>query len=471
MAAMSTADAAILDDAVLNGRVVYIAGASAVQKGFDAIMGTMFQGTPIRFKDTASANYEGVAGKLAAAAGTGTGNWPIGTNVAVLYRVKGGSAFGVFPVARNTAIEAMDFTSTACGATGSGTAAAPYICTLTTGTRTPDAGISDVAPALFTNPINTEGEIAAAALTPSELAVLTTTPLYGLAFGLPVTSTVPTTVKFNKSAISAIMSGGAYTWNMVDASLPADDILICRRTPGSGTQAVNNLYYGNYPCDTTTAFNAPLDRSVSAAWDPVARSFTVAAANTGGPIVIENAASGDVRKCLDAAAAGGTYSTSDRDGLPVTVTITGAHKAIGVLSMDSLANSVLTPVTPVVAGGSNALWQFRPLDGAGTYTWDNSALPPVATGTGKFPTLANYVDGTWDMQGLEAFNVPARTTGNKAAFLANLVKQAQSPTVLAGISSLKNVAAAIGGVNPAGTQVLRTAYVGNNQCAPLNRNY
>lgn len=468
MAAMSTADKTVLDDAVNNGRVVYISGASAVQKGFDAIVNSMFSTGGVRFKDNqASANYEGAAGPLTTAAG----GWPVGTNVAVIYRVKGGSGYGVFPVARNQGIEVMALNSTVCGATGAGTNASAYICPISATTMIPDAGISDVAPALFINPYNTEGETAAASLTASELAVLTSTPLYHLAFGLPVTATVPTTVAFNRSIVASILTGNVGTWDMVDSSLPADDILICRRTPGSGTQAVFNLYYGNYPCDTSAAFNAPLDRTVSAAWNASTRTFTVPAGNLGGPVVIENASSGDVRKCLDAADAGGSYTTTDRDGHNVAVTITGAHKAIGVLSADSLGNSVLTPVAGQSIGGSNAKWQFRSLDGAGTFTWDNAAVAPVATGTGKFPTLANFIDGTWDAQGLESFNVPNRTTGNKAAFLANLVIKAQDPAVLAGIASLKYVSGAVPGGSYTGPQVMRTAYVNNNQCAPLNRNY
>lgn len=452
MAAMTAAEQTIVNDANTNGRVVYISGASAVKSGFTAIVASMFTGSTIRFAEGASSNYLAVAGKLTSAAGT----WAAGSNAIVIYRVKGGSAFGVDPVARNTAIESLAVTSAACGATGAGTSASPYICA--TDTRTPDAGVSDVAPALFHGAYNTEGEVAAPALTGTELALLTSTPIYGIEFGLPVTKNVGL-INLNKATVAAVMTGNVGTWNAVDAT-QTGDILICRRVPGSGTQAVTNMYYGNYPCDTGSALNVPADRDASTAWDPVARKFTVTP-GTGGLVVIENSSSGEVKNCLDKAVTGGTYGTFDRSGNPVTVDMgAGGHKAIGVLSMDSLANSTTT-----------GNWQFRSLDGAGTITWDNTAAAPVTSGTGRFPTLASYMDGTWDMQGWVSFNMPARTTGNKAALLNTFANKAQDPTVLAGIAALKNVAAAIPGGTYSGAQVLRSAYVNGNQCAPLNRNY
>jgi hypothetical protein len=115
-------------------------------------------------------------------------------------------------------------------------------------------------------------------------------------------------------------------------------------------------------------------------------------------------------------------------------------------------------------------WQFRSLDGAGTYVGDNMAAP-VATGTGKFPTLASYTDGTWDMQGWISFNIPNRTVGEKRAVVDNFLLQAQNPAILASITDLKNVAAAIPGGSYSGAQVLRSQYLNNNQCAPLNRNF
>lgn len=455
-----------VDDANANNRVVYISGASAVKGGFTAIINSLFTGTPHWFAEGPRTNYLAAAGQLRAAAG----GWPAGTNVVVIYRTAGGSIFGVNPVARNTPIASLDVRSASCGGAdrGTGTPADPFICTQDS--RVPDAGVADVAPALFKSPVNTEGETAAPSLTPAELATLTATPIYGLAFGIPVTGNVPAAgllpdaqnpsagVRFSRSIVSAILTGNVGTWNQVDSRLPAADIVICRRTPGSGTQAVMNLWAGNYPCG---AANAPADRDSSAAWNPVTRTFTHTA-DTGGLVVVENFSSGDVRTCLDTAVSGGSYATRDRDGKPVTVNFGGGgHRAIGVLSLDSMDRS-----------RADGHWQFRSLDDAGTITWNPDATPaPVTSGAGKFPTLLAYESGEWDLQGWISFNVPARTTGNKRALLNNFLSEARNPAILAGLPSLRHVAAGIPGPGRSGPQVLDAVYAGNNQCGPYNRNF
>ena len=465
-AAMSAAELLIVNDAVTNGRVLFISGASATQKGFTGIINSMFTGTTVRFANTtaSSKDFEAVAGKLAA----GAGAWS-NQNVIIIDRVKGGSVWGVNSVARNEKIEALVVNSD-CGSDGSGTASLPYTCattgevdTATTGIA-PDAGVSDVAPALFKGPINTEGETAAESLSEAELAELVASPIYALAFGVPVTKNLPM-INLNKAAVSAIMAGSVGTWAQVDSSLATvanptgGDIVVCRRVPGSGTQAVDNLYFGGFPC-SDASYNVPADRYNSGAWDDATRTFTVTGAS-GGLVVVENSTSGDVVNCLDKAVTGGTFAGKDRDGHAVAVDFgAGGHKAIGVLSMDSLAKSK-----------STGNWQFRSLDGAGTITWDNTANAPVTTGTGKFPTLANLIDGTWDLQGWISFQIPTRTTGAKKELAEAFLLKAQNPAILTAITDLKNVAAAIPGGAYSGAQVLRAQYLNNNQCAPLNRNF
>lgn len=486
---LTLAQQAIVNDANTNNRVVFISGASAVQAGFTGIISSLING-PIRLANTTanSRDFEAVAGTLIAAAG----GWTAGSNVIVIYRTKGGSVFGVDPVARNQAIESLNVTSTTCGDSrpgggvgtgGAGTSTSPYVCTTSLNSRIPDVGVSDVAPRLFHGDYNTEGgEIGgpnggnpAPALIASELAALgVPVPLYGLAFGVPITKNVGL-VDLDKATISAIMTGNLGTWNQVNSTLAADDILICRRVPGSGTQAVFNMYFGNYPCNTTNAFNVPADRNASAAWDDATNTYTVSP-GTGGVVVIENSTSGDVRKCLNSAVTGLPYTTSDRDGNLVNVSFTSPNnKAVGVLSMDSLSNS------NVAGNGPDGIpnnaddtgnWQFRSLDGAGTITWNTAFTGnPVVSGTGKFPTLAEYETGDWDEQGWISWNVPTRTTGNKLAFANNFRLAAQNPAILASINTLKFVAAAIPGGIYTGPQVLDATYLNRNQCAPYNRNF
>ena len=468
-AAMTPAHAAVIDGAAT--RVFYISGASATQAGFTEIINAMFvPASVIRLANTtaSSKDYEAVAGTLAA----GTGPWA-GQTAIIIDRVKGGSVMGVNPVARAEAIETLIVTSATCGASGAGTAASPYTCDLSDGSeakphKVPDAGISDVAPGLFQSPFNTEGETPAEALNATELAQFANKvynkPIYALAFGVPVTNN--TNVALNRAAVAAIMTGNVGTWNQVSSTLPADDIVVCRRVQGSGTQAVDNLHFGNYPCSSD--FNVPAARDASGAWDGV--NYTVTGTE-GGLVVIENSTSGDVRNCLTAAANpdGATYATKDRDGHAVTVTFepkVGGHRAIGVLSMDSV-------------GSSNAAgaWSFRSLDGAGTVTCTGTCpatTAPVLSGTGTFPTQANLMNGSWDLQGWVSWNVPVRTQGNaaKAGLASRFVAVAQNPTIIAGLNNLKHTAAALPTpFSPySGANVMKAAYLGGSQCAPLNRN-
>ncbi|WP_342617529.1 hypothetical protein [Rhodoferax sp. GW822-FHT02A01] len=458
----------LVNAANTSGQIVFISGASAVQKGFDALVTNLLNNVVYFNNDGTTAlngsGYVAVAGNLKAAAGA----WPAGSAVIVIYRNSGGSIYGVNSVARAESITSLNVTAATCGASGAGTTAAPYKCDSVN--RVPDAGMSDVAPIFFTAPVNTEGETPATALTTAERALLTSKPMYAQAFGIPVTKNVEATAKFNRATVAAIMSGQVVDWSSVAGTTVGGDIVICRRTPGSGTQAVMNMWAGNYPC-SSSATQLPLNRDDSAAWDPVARKFTVAN-GAGSAIVIENDSSGNVRTCLDKAVTGGSYTAKDRDGNPVTIDFgtpgdgtfpTGGYKAIGVLSLDSIGSSLTT-----------GNWQFRSLDGAGQITGDglSTTVGPVTSGTGTFPTVAALTTGDWAMQGWTSFNIPtARTTGAKLAFVNQFLASAQSPAVLAAVKETKWTAAAIPNGSNASAQTLNVSYAGGNQCAPLNRNY
>ncbi len=469
-AAMSAAAAALVSQATASNQIVFISGASAVQKGFQSLAANMVTGDTYFNNDGVTAvngsGYVAVAGNLTNA----TGTWAAGSAVIIIYRNSGGSVYGVNPVARNQAIQSLLVDST-CGSVGDGSVATPYKCTSSaTTTRVPDAGMSDVAPVFFTAPVNTEGEVADTALTAAERALMVAKPMYAQAFGIPVTKNVESTASLNRATVAAIMSGQIGDWSQV-AGASAGDIVICRRTPGSGSQAVMNMWAGNYPC-SNVAQQLPLNRADSAAWNATTRTFTVAnGAGQGAPIVIENDSSGAVRNCLNAAVTGGTYTAKDRSGANVTVDFgttaagtlpAGGYKAIGVLSLDSLGFSTTT---------SN--WQFRSLDGAGKITGDglSTTVGPVTTGTGTFPTVAALNTGDWNMQGWTSFNIPTRTTGAKLAFVNAFLAQAQNPAVLAAVTETKWTASAIPDGNNTGAQTLNVSYANNNQCAPLNRNY
>ena len=118
-AALTTAQKAVIDDANANNRILFISGASAVQKGFTGIISALIPGAKTFYtdkngKDTAGKanthSYEAVAGVLDSSAG---GAWA-GKNVILVYRVAGGSVWGVNPVARAQAIDSLNVSSTTC---------------------------------------------------------------------------------------------------------------------------------------------------------------------------------------------------------------------------------------------------------------------------------------------------------------------------------------------------------------------
>ncbi len=482
-------------EARLAGRVFFVSGASATQAGFTSIIGTLFSGTPYRLVNTTtttSRDYEAVAGVMA------VGPW-VGQTAIIIDRVKGGSVFGVNPVARDTNmdatapnegefIESLFVHEADCPATtGTGIDTSPYNCSLadnstvtlpapygltTRAKMTPNAGISDVAPRHFLNPHNTEGETAALALNDQELAEFADTtynkPIYTLAFGVPVTNNI--SPRLTRASVAGIMTGAFGKWNQVDSTVAAEDIVVCRRVQGSGTQAVDNLYFGGFSCSDSLV-NAPAARDATTAWNPVTGNYTIAAGS--GYQVIENSTSGDVRNCLVAAAnpAGASYTTKDRNGVSKTVTFAakaGGHKAIGVLSMDSLTSSNATAAVD---------WSYRSLDGVGRVGCEDVLGCPAdtslatTTGTGRFPLKASLKDGTWDLQGWISWNVPTRTSNDLVlgAVAQEFVTAAQNPAVLSGLNALKNVALALPAPFSAytGADVSDVQYVGGNQCGPL----
>ena len=502
-AGLSAADQTTLKATIAAGNYISIAGASAVQAGFEGIIASVLN-NPVYYVDTGSitsANYVAVSGTLK----TPVGKFKAATQVVIHYRVAGGSFNGIYPVARNTAIDALDVTNCSA-ATGAGTAASPYVC-VTRGPNSaaansalnavglvPDAGISDVDPSFFTVADNLEGETTPAALTSAEVADLTATPIYAQGFGIPLTRNISTSLVLSQQIYSSIMTGAFSDWSQVPTSTDSGALVICRRIAGSGTQAVTNLFAGNVGCSGAAV--STVDRSASAAFVPANGTTNAyydvpAAVNANGGtgiIVIENNSSGDVRKCLDAAYFGGTYTTKDRDSkVALNVNFgTGGYKAIGVLSLDSLSKSVSTVATaPVTLGNANGAWQFRALGGNGIATGLNitgssatTVVAPSYTGTGTLPTLANIQTGDWAMQGYESYNVPSRTTGDKRGVVDQISKAAQSAAVLRSVASLAWASLSLpdfvtgnSTASADATNVLQAAHANNSLCAPLQRQY
>lgn len=395
--------------------LVYLTGASAP----DGFMGDIVESmmSNVTYYQNVSANgafqhraYAGTAANI-----PGVAN---GTRVLFMKRSKGGSIFGVNPVARAQRVESIDVNNCTAGA---GTKASPYVCgTLgidpgvagaglpSNAGLVPDFGVADVEPALFKGPFNTEND--QPALSPVETARLKATPVNQLMMGLVATSQVPATTVLTRAAYGAMLNGQIATWDQVDPAL-SGDVTVCRRAQGSGTQTSYNWYFANFPCQAAAnGSTAPARMSDSFGWkvgsaadfglprnangDPAdPNAAPGSAANpwvidpASGYTVVENSGSGDVRNCLRNANAGTDHYFKAWDpeeqienNFVVPFSASGPMKAIGVLSLDSY--------------GQENGWSFRMMDGAGTF---NGATQTASAGaTGIAPSKDNLINGRWD---------------------------------------------------------------------------
>jgi hypothetical protein len=114
-----------------------------------------------------------------------------GRTAMIINRAKGGSGWGVQPVALGAPIATLGISAAncvlnggiyRCGEVGSDSSANPA-------NQVPDAGVSDVAPRFFLPPLNVEPQFPSA-LTPAQLASLTIRPLQGLGMGVVATTAV-----------------------------------------------------------------------------------------------------------------------------------------------------------------------------------------------------------------------------------------------------------------------------------------
>lgn len=434
MAAGSSFAAGTVNIGGVPHEVVYLAGASAP----DNFLADIAQGmlTGVTFYTASGTNYRAFAGAANAVPGIANG-----TRVLFIKRSAGGSVFGVNPVARAQRVITIDVNN--CNG-GAGTQASPFTCAVvgvdpgeqnhalpTNGGLVPDFGVSDVEPAMFQDPLNTEND--APALAPGEVARLSVTPLNQIMMGIAATNQLPATTVLTRSGYGAMLNGQITTWDQVDPTL-SGDVAVCRRVEGSGTQTSYNWFFGNFPC-AANEFGAiaPARMTDSFGWKA---SGTGTSADpyeidpSAGYTVVENSSSGNVRSCLAAANAGTDYNFSAFDpeegktnNFRATFSKSGPMKAIGVVSLDSYTS----------ASG----WSFRHLDGAGTFT--GATQTSSAGATGIAPSKANLINGRYDfvvelsIQGRnvavtnEQGDVVPAASGVQQAFATEFTRRAGSP--------------------------------------------
>jgi hypothetical protein len=378
---------------------VFLSGASAPQNTLGAIASGLFQGTqgtdwwvyyddqgsPTVFNTSDGANYRAYFGRLKTTAQDPNMPASIANKTVLLVnRAKGGSVYGVNPVAREQQIQWMERSIGNCVSNTSTLTAYNYACGLTgddTGTNgiVPDFGVSDVEPAMFKFGRNTEWDVVNgqpfAELSTSELAGMTVNGVSALMFGAAVTQNVVTAglTDIPREIFGGALNAQVANWAKVDSGLfsSSDNMVVCRRFPGSGTQASYNQYFHNWPCgvgsDTADGTLPEVRMYDSAGYGTGTGPCAAYAGNDGsssssricidasaGFTVIENSSSGNVRSCLSSANAGTTdFDFQDEAGLFHRVVWSGARKAVGTLSLDSKG-----------ASGYGTGWNFVNLAGA-----------------------------------------------------------------------------------------------------------
>lgn len=301
-----------------------------------------------------------------------------------------GSAYGVFPVAANSAISFIDPTTCNGAPTGSGTA------TTCTGVvaHTPDAGVSDLEPSMFNDSSNhpvaavsgaapgttfpklfgTAPTISASSFDSSKVAAMQT-------FGLAVNNALLADLQADQGLTSAqipTISSSAFAsiyspfyeqsglgWTPLFTGVaghPNNQVNICSRLPGSGTRASAQAFFLQAPFSTfSQGFNAP---STANANDSATLSDSVGQNVSGAYAIGEYDNSGAVVGCVTGTTAGGY--------------------AIGLLSTDR-------------ASGGATGFTFVNLDGSvpdaihartGRYQWTYEAFYQVNKGSAN-KTFAN----------------------------------------------------------------------------------
>ena len=410
---------------------IYFAGASALRLSFAAYMAEIcdtatlhvyFNGT-LPVSSTSGANHRAYACKLNVAAG----NYAIGTPVVVYKRDQGGSTQGVNPIATNTAqamLKIADDATCAVTPTPAFTdiAVPNYLCSATEN-KVADAGISDVEPAILNQTPNlpdvTPGDPNSGSVTPVDFSNVTVQSFVQGIFGVAVNKnaylalqktqgldnagaidesdakrpSLPTT--FVRALLSGGLSATATTkrgWGMVisetvDASVHTKAFNICRRQPGSGTQAASNMYFLQNPC-AVGAVGSAARQSGSTSPAPLV---------TGAYNVNEQSGTGGVEGCLKA-----------------IDNVAGAY-GLAILGRE---NSPL-PNNAVAGSAADKQYRYVKLDGMQPTRFDEA--------TGKGATTGDY---DFVYESTLQFNNTYLTDADKLAFVSSIRTGAPKPAAL-----------------------------------------
>jgi len=371
---------------------LYIAGSSALQNTIGQIANGVFTaGSVSVFMDSANLattatnasgkNYRAYAGTFAATAPASL----VGKTGILYETAAGGSIVGAVNVALATPTARLDLTLDANCTLQTGTdtviLGAPLYSCLPTLAVAPDAGVSDVEPALFTG-VNVP--VGTSPVTPAIDAALTKQSTLAQPMSIIVTPNLVTQgiTSLTKAQVTALMGGLTTDWSNVNffasPAVPAGPVIVCKRTAGSGTQASINDYFFGFPCSTSQ--QAPS-----------------AAQGTGlGYTVIENSSSGALATCMTAAQQGtaagytinitnGTISTAAASA--TTIVLPAGGRAIGLMGLDRAPGTMTNVGITGYAGPTKLPELYAPI-----------SINGVA------PTVLNAALGSYDVVVLNSWN-------------------------------------------------------------------
>ena len=392
---------------------LFLSGSSDVQNNLKGQLSNLFIAGYKTASDSTTKNgahFFAVTGTLKSAAPLPSVLWA--KTARITYRTRGGSVWGVAPIAREEQIQWMKMDPTTCSiiVPPGATATADYYCSPTgfdggPNGRKADLGVSDVEPKMFKAPFNVE--LGKTQLNSAESNGLKSALVYQQVFGVPMTDVIPPSLVLTEAIVESMLdnSGLMHDWKDVPgAPLSAinpgsppnkDPVVVCRHVEGG--QAIANHFFLHFPCGSPV----PPARMVpglgaGTADDPVIIDPTL------GYTVVENPSSGDVRSCLRAAQNGTnwtfvgdtglwyqvTFSGTGRDTLNNIIhinddtTVVAPYGAVGVLSYDS--------------AGKESGWHFHDLNGFLTLHAANIAFSGrPATSTAKY-ALAAMMESPWE---------------------------------------------------------------------------
>lgn len=438
---------------------IWISGASAQDALLAGLVPSLCDDTPLTYTDTAGkagVDFSAFFCTMSSAKVPGLSGVQ---RVMIHKRSRGGSAWGVAPVAlagvAGQPVNAVNVGQMEISFSGSGNSVPGNNCKLDSGTRyvcnpanlvekVSDAGVSDVEPAMFVGPNlipvgpdygTVTGDAGTKALTPAQLAKLKVNPMSAVTFGVVVTTDLRNALQkaqgktvgsdsvdqmpsLTTTQIRSLFSGAVADWSQLTAldagvlktlpefttaTLATTAVNICRRDAGSGTQAQANAHFLRAPCGNGL--------------DPVVDNSA-----TSRHIAYLPAGAGSGQTSIDA------FDSAVLDGTPGLPVV---HEASASGDLTACLRDLENGRASVAAGKA---WGI----GIQGVTSADPSFRFVAI-DGVTPTLANVASGkyyNWAvnsiqyLQSADAGAAAPALSGNKKVVVDRLIANASSPTLL-----------------------------------------